>query len=101
MKKIGSIILAVLILMTSSVVAYAADSATISYEDLKYVAGDVDCNEAIDTDDMVALRKILIKTAEAELEKTADANGDGEINIVDLVRLRKYFTFGPSVVLGK
>ena len=101
MKKIGIIILAVVLLMTSSVVAYAADSETISFEDLKYVAGDVDCNEAIDAADLVVLKKVLIETAEAERENTADTNGDGVINILDLVRLKKYFTDSQSVVLGK
>jgi len=101
MKKIGIIILAVLLVMTSSVVAYAADSATISYEDLKYVAGDVDCNETIEAADLVVLKKVLMETIEAEREKTADTNGDSKINILDLVRLKKYFIDGPSVKLGK
>ena len=101
MKKIGIVILAVLLVMTSSVVAYAADSATISYEDLKYVAGDVDCNESIEAADMVVLKKILMETVEAERVSTADTNGDDEINILDLIRLKNYFVDGPSVALGK
>lgn len=101
MKKIGIIILAVLLMMASSVVAYAEDSATISYEDLKYVAGDVDCNETIETADMVVLRKVLLETTQAERENTADTNGDGEIDIRDLVRLKKYFIDSTSVKLGK
>ena len=101
MKKIGIIILAMLLLMSSSVMAYAQDSATISFEDLKYVAGDVDCNESIETADMVVLRKVLLGTVIAERENTADINGDGETDIRDLVRFKKYFIDSSSVKLGK
>ena len=101
MKKIGVTILAMLLLMATSVTAYAQDSATISYDSLKYVAGDVDCNEKIDADDMVALREVLLDITKADRENTADANGDGDINIIDLVRMKKYFSNGFSVKLGK
>jgi len=92
MKKIGIIILAALLLMSSSVVAFADDSATISYEDLKYIAGDVDCNEAIEEADLAFLKTVLIKTEQVKREKAADTNKDGKINVLDLVHLNEYLS---------
>lgn len=100
MKKVA-IILTVLLLLSTSVVAYAADSATIPYEDLKYVAGDVDCNEEIETIDLVTLRNVLLGTDEVVRESTADTNGDTNVDIADLVRLDEYLADGTSVRLGK
>jgi hypothetical protein len=84
------IILATLLMVATSVVAYAADSATIPYEELKYVAGDVNCNEKIETADADALKKILLDIEDAVLERTADANSDGSIDICDVVYIRSY-----------
>lgn len=99
MKKVGLILMVCFLLCTMSLTASAADSATIPYEDLKFVAGDVDCNEKIELDDLTALRKVLLGVNEPEREGTADATGDGEINIVDLVCLKKYFA--GDTKLGK
>lgn len=70
-------------------------------EDLKYVAGDVDCNEKIEASDLIVLRKILLGTSEVVRESTADTNGDDVVDIIDLVRLKKYFADSTSVKLGK
>lgn len=101
MKKVSLIIMVCLLLCTMSLTANAADSATIPYEDLKYVAGDVDCDEKINAVDMTALRKALLGVNELERERTADVTGDGVVDIVDLVRLKKYFADNTSVKLGK
>lgn len=87
MKKVGMIILAALLMVTTSIVAYAADSATIPYEELKYVAGDVDCNETVEAADATALQKILLDINEAVRERTADTNSDGSVNICDFVHI--------------
>lgn len=99
MKKIGMIMLAVLLLAVPAVTASAADSATLPYEDLKYVAGDVNCDEAIDAADMATLKQILLGTTDAVRVNSADCNGDGVIGVQDLVRLKKYFA--GSAKLGK
>lgn len=92
MKKVGTIILTLLLLASVSVMAYAADeSASIPYEDLQYVAGDVNCDEDIQSDDTISLIKILLGTETAQRVTTADTNGDGDINIIDLIRLKNYF----------
>ena len=51
--------------------------------------------------DRLLTREVLLDITKADRENTADANGDGDINIIDLVRMKKYFSNGFSVKLGK
>ncbi len=89
MKKLFAMLMAVAMILSVAVTAMAEDSATITYDSLKWVAGDVDCDEGIDADDAVELRKVLLEVEDAERFDTADTNKDNELDIRDLVHLKK------------
>ena len=93
MKKLLAIITVAVVAMLSCSIAVAADdSVQISYDSLKWVAGDVDCNEAIvPADDIVALRQGLLGVIEFGRVDTADINGDSVVDVRDLVRFKKNF----------
>ncbi|MBE6727638.1 MAG: hypothetical protein E7562_03210 [Ruminococcaceae bacterium] len=63
--------------------------------------GDVDASGEVDANDATTLRNIILgNTAITELSAyTADTNGDGKVNVKDLVRLKKYFA-NISVYMG-
>lgn len=86
MKKLYAAVLSVLLVLSFSLTAFAA-SVEVDARDLFYRAGDVDCSQTVDTDDFSALAKILLGSSSAKYEKTADLNGDGVIDICDLVVL--------------
>ena len=90
MKKFVATMLSALIIFSlSAVVVSAKDAATVDYADLKYSTGDVSCDGTVNSTDSVLLRKILLG-AESSVHKAAsDLNNDGEVNIIDLVRLKK------------
>lgn len=54
--------------------------------------GDINMDGSVDSFDMVALRRMLIKGKESEGEAKlfGDVNCDGKINIADMVRLQQY-----------
>ena len=54
--------------------------------------GDINMDGSVDSFDMVALRRMLIKGMESEGEAKlfGDVNGDGKINVADMVKLQKY-----------
>lgn len=89
MRKMVIMLLACMTLFSISITTFADDSVTVPYEELKYVAGDIDCNEEINAIDLTDLTKILLGVNQAECERTEDVNEDTKINIIDLVRLKK------------
>lgn len=101
MKKVGILIMAMLFLLSASVMVYAEDSETMPYDHIWHVEGDVDCNEEINDADVTLLRDILLGNSTPTKDRTANANGDTtcDINIADLVRLSTYVEDPTSVVL--
>ena len=89
MKKLFAMLLTVVMVFSLAMSAMADDSATITFDSLKWVAGDVDCDEKIDAEDLPALRQILLEVSTAEREDTADTNKDDVIDVRDLVHLKK------------
>lgn len=56
--------------------------------------GDFDGNEFLDADDLVVMIDIVLgKTSEYDVE-AADLNGDGKVNLLDLVNLKKRIAAG-------
>ena len=56
--------------------------------------GDIDCNGTIDVSDITELSLALIGDTELtnDQKKAADVDGDGEITLADLARLRQYLS---------
>jgi SepF-like predicted cell division protein (DUF552 family) len=50
--------------------------------------GDVDADTKVSSADLVALRKIFVN-AQKVVSNVTDMNYDGQINVIDLVRLKK------------
>jgi len=84
---------------------YCAKKCTIcgtSSEEIveKLKVGDADSNGEINALDLAQMKiVILYYSADYESYATCDTNGDGVINILDLIRLKKYLA-GESVLLG-
>ncbi|MGN1081736.1 MAG: dockerin type I repeat-containing protein, partial [Acutalibacteraceae bacterium] len=80
--------------------AYVDSVTTISSIDNKILAGDTSDDGVLSANDLIALRSVLLgaKTAKAA---ASDCNGDDNMNILDLVRLKKYFADPENTVLGK
>ncbi len=57
--------------------------------DNTYIAGDLTDNGTLNSDDLVLMRKNLIKSYIPKSQKLADANTDKKVDIRDLVRLKK------------
>lgn len=53
---------------------------------------DINCDGKADAQDLVLLRTALLNSADAEKDPEFDINGDGVINILDLIRLKKYIS---------
>ena len=53
---------------------------------------DINCDGKADAQDLVLLRTALLNSADAEEYPELDINGDGVINILDLIRLKKYIS---------
>lgn len=53
---------------------------------------DIDGDGKADAQDLVLLRTALLNSADAEEYPELDINGDGVINILDLIRLKKYIS---------
>lgn len=52
-----------------------------------------------DNHDMITLRKIILGIETALYEDSADLNADGKIDILDLIRIKRYLA-GEEVALG-
>lgn len=53
---------------------------------------DINCDGKADAQDLVLLRTALLNSADAEEDPELDINGDGDVNILDLIRLKKYIS---------
>ena len=74
-------------------------NAAITFNYIK--CGDSNGDYEINANDLtVIINLILSNKIDYESNITCDANGDGVINLLDLVRLKKYLA-GISTVLGK
>lgn len=77
---------------------------TASYLNVAVLAGaeygDADMSGDIDTNDIVALRKHLLGTQENVYDFVVDMNGNGKVNVADLVRFKKYFADTENVTIG-
>ncbi len=65
-----------------------------------YNFGDVDTNGTINSDDLVALKKMLLECGDATLrgETLADINCSGDIDLKDMLRLKKYLVDSSTTV---
>lgn len=69
--------------------------SSIGYEEetypevLTYAAGDTDHSGTVDSDDLVKLRRILLGVDKFDYLIPVDVNGDYDVNILDLIRLKK------------
>lgn len=84
----------------------ANDSVTVN-TDMLFVAlydyyGDIDGSESVGTEDLVKYRKILLGTEIIADEDIviADVNADSSVNILDLIRIKKWLA-GVAVTLGE
>lgn len=64
------------------------DNVTVSTED--YILGDLDNDAKIAASDLAAIRAYFMEDVEIANASNADVKKDGEINILDVVRLKKY-----------
>ncbi len=77
---------------TESLCDFCVDAVTSSLPTV-YRLGDVNCDEAIDGRDISDLLAFLQgQDADVSLN-TADMNGDGKLNAIDLSMLRQYFNY--------
>lgn len=53
---------------------------------------DINCDGKADAQDLVLLRTSLLNSAYTEQNPELDINGDGVVNILDLIRLKKYIS---------
>ena len=105
LKKILSIALGMLVIcacfsMVIGVSAAEANTVVLDFNDAAnagfVVFGDIDANGAIDAEDLANLKKMIIGKATEADDKYADANGDGKINVLDMVLQKK--NAGKAVV---
>lgn len=91
-KKLFALGFAIILLLCSAFSASAANDALITADLSKvgtFVAmGDLNCDNLLNSADLVLLRKALLQEKEQDY-KYADAKEDGSVNILDLVRLKK------------
>ena len=78
---------------------FAAITQNIKYELLKNIFGDLTNDGVIDANDLIILRLILLSDTKGYSEEI-DINGDGKVNIADLVRLKKHLA-NRNIPLGK
>lgn len=67
-------------------------SKTVNVNVFEKLYGDLNADTAIDASDMVILRKYLLGIKTNMHICVSDLNDDGSINIIDLVRFKKYFS---------
>ena len=67
----------------------AVDTVTLSKEGNGY--GDLNGNRTTDNEDLVLLRKFLIGSDSFIIEEAADVNKDNQVNVLDLVHMKKSF----------
>lgn len=53
---------------------------------------DINCDGKADAQDLVLLRTALLNSADLYQSPELDINGDGDVNILDLIRLKKYIS---------
>lgn len=87
MKKIFSLILALMMLITMP--ALVCNAALVSDGTNYYQYGDVNTDGEVNILDLIRLKKITINITVEYNMSTADINSDGNINSADLIGLRK------------
>lgn len=108
MKKIISVLIAVILCFGSMLAVSAESSVNIDFGDIAGKAGDVNVDTYISSSDLALLRKILLGVTKIQSKKTADVNADNVIDIRDMVHLKKifsnaekmYFSQGTTTVYG-
>lgn len=89
MKKVKTLVCvftAAALLFCGAVNSYAA------------VLGDVNCDGKRNSDDLVTLRKMLLGTEDSL--QTGDVNQDNNVDILDLVHLKKQLALGDIAWVG-
>lgn len=90
MKKLTALFFAVMLLVTATVTA-AADTVEVDFNELAYQKYDINCDFEIDTNDMAFLKKILLGVEQVKYEPVTDLNGDGNVDVIDLIIIKKHF----------
>lgn len=69
------------------------DSITVYGEEVKsdvpLIKGDVNCDGAFSSEDLVSMRKVLLGAETVSSDYHADVTSDGVLNLIDLVRIKK------------
>lgn len=68
--------------------------AEITFSEVQYMSGDLNCDGLVNSHDMLLMKKgILSKSwSSNEIKATADVTGDGNVDSKDLSLLRKYLS---------
>ncbi len=75
-----------LLRIDTKVYMFASDGA------LRYIVADIDSNSNVDANDLIQLKRSILQstTLSGDALSAADINGDGEISLLDILRLRRY-----------
>ena len=68
---------------------YSPDTFEVDFSQFAYPAGDVNTDTDLNAKDLTLLKKHLLSIEDLTDNSNADCNEDGNINIVDLVCLKK------------
>ena len=68
-----------------------AKSKVIPFSEMPYeiISGDVNYDKTVSTADVVMMQKSFAKSDGMKLMKAADMNGDGKLNVFDLILLKR------------
>lgn len=89
MKKLISFITAIIMLVVVAVRVSAANVAEYEFGEIANLSlGDVDADTQVTSNDLAALRRILL-SVDKVISNVSDMNYDGNVDIIDLVRLKK------------
>ena len=61
----------------------------ISEMPCEIISGDVNYDQTVSTADVVMMQKSFVKNDGMKLMKAADMNGDGKLNVFDLILLKR------------
>lgn len=86
-----------------SVTTPAVTAAPPSSGNDKFIYGDLDDSGVVDLTDLSILSQVLLGDMDAteEINKAADVDVNGKVNLADLARLKRYISKAEGATLGK
>ena len=75
--------------------------ANATYQLVTGKIGDADRSGVIEGADLVTVRREIIGADSVQFVQLLDVNSDGDVDITDMIRLKKYIADPENVVLGK